>query len=313
MSLVHPCSGRFDSQVPQRGRPAFTLIELLVVIAIIAILIALLLPAVQQAREAARRSQCRNSLKQFGLAMHNYHDVHNTFPVGCVLPGSPRGWTWTTFLLPYVDQAPLYNQLSPNGGNVPAATEGTPIMTRLPVFRCASNPGTENDLNVNYGGYPTSNYVINHMIGNETTNSANFAASRRIGEITDGTSNTLMFGERVLLDSPGFRSVGAIWGSRQSGTSSSYSFVARLPINTPFTGTATGSGFTGDSTFTRWAVNSMHAGGAHFTMCDGSVRFISENIESNPSPGTTFATWATGNFLYQNLYNINDGNPIGEF
>ena len=94
----------------------FTLIELLVVIAIIAILIALLLPAVQQAREAARRSQCKNNMKQIGLALHNYHDVYNTFPPGYVgqtdvsiLAGYGL-WSWSALILPYIDQAPLYNQ-----------------------------------------------------------------------------------------------------------------------------------------------------------------------------------------------------------
>src|SRR6056297_1010615 len=92
----------------QRG---FTLIELLVVIAIIAVLVALLLPAVQQAREAARRSACKNNLKQWGLAFHNYHDTYNTLPIGG--NGQMPGWGVSFYpgLLPFVDQAPLYNQL----------------------------------------------------------------------------------------------------------------------------------------------------------------------------------------------------------
>lgn len=96
----------------------FTLIELLVVIAIIAVLIALLLPAVQQAREAARRTQCRNNLKQIGLAMHNYHDIYNRFPglltFGNVINGSAYtyGWNWGALILPQIDQAPLYNLIS---------------------------------------------------------------------------------------------------------------------------------------------------------------------------------------------------------
>ncbi|MSR60627.1 MAG: DUF1559 domain-containing protein [Planctomycetaceae bacterium] len=94
-------------------RHGFTLIELLVVIAIIAILIALLLPAVQQAREAARRTQCKNNLKQFGLAMHNYHDVHNMFPINSYGYSGPvsKGST-LIHLLPYIDQAPTYNKIN---------------------------------------------------------------------------------------------------------------------------------------------------------------------------------------------------------
>ncbi len=115
----------------QFKRTGFTLIELLVVIAIIAILIALLLPAVQQAREAARRSQCKNNLKQIGLAMHNYHEIYQTFPPGIVSVTNAAGpcvsngnntWGWGTYLLPQMDQAPMFQQLAPNGCQLPAAT-----------------------------------------------------------------------------------------------------------------------------------------------------------------------------------------------
>ena len=99
----------------RRRKPysGFTLIELLVVIAIIAILIALLLPAVQQAREAARRTQCRNNLKQIGLALHNYHDVFLSFPIGNLYAGTQtsNGWSWIAFILPYMDLANDYEQL----------------------------------------------------------------------------------------------------------------------------------------------------------------------------------------------------------
>lgn len=98
-------------------RRAFTLIELLVVIAIIAVLIALLLPAVQQAREAARRTQCKNNLKQMGLALHNYHDVFNMFPPGVIATGGGWGMSWYMRILPYVDQAPVFNKLTFSGGN----------------------------------------------------------------------------------------------------------------------------------------------------------------------------------------------------
>ena len=107
--------------MPRRNAVArgFTLVELLVVIAIIAVLIALLLPAVQQAREAARRTQCKNNLKQIGLALHNYHDNYNALPPGWigVTNGGPdiyglNGWGWASRILPQIDQSPLYNQLN---------------------------------------------------------------------------------------------------------------------------------------------------------------------------------------------------------
>jgi prepilin-type N-terminal cleavage/methylation domain-containing protein len=136
------------SQVPVRRR-GFTLIELLVVIAIIAILIALLLPAVQQAREAARRTQCRNNMKQMGLALHNYHDSFNTFPFGWMAGNDLNVSAWGIMILPYLDQAPLYNQWD---SSVPAFNEAAAlfqppasvqqnldvIATVLPVYMCPS-------------------------------------------------------------------------------------------------------------------------------------------------------------------------------
>jgi len=145
----HDASHRFR-------RTAFTLIELLVVIAIIAVLIALLLPAVQQAREAARRAQCKNNLKQLGLALHNYHDITtNTFPsgyIGATLSGTGfSGWGWTTMILPQLDQANLYNKFTaltttPNFSSgllslsTTPATTGT-IETPLTALRCPTDVG----------------------------------------------------------------------------------------------------------------------------------------------------------------------------
>lgn len=125
----------------------FTLIELLVVIAIIAILIALLLPAVQQAREAARRTQCRNHLKQIGLALHNYHDVFDAFPHAFILGITTSGanitglsycQSWASAILPYMDQAPLYNSLNSSRGTAGAPTAIT--STVIPAFLCPSTP-----------------------------------------------------------------------------------------------------------------------------------------------------------------------------
>lgn len=127
----------------------FTLIELLVVIAIIAILIALLLPAVQQAREAARRSTCKNNMKQIGLAFHNYHDSYGCFAPAYILDTSNfNAHSWGAMILPYLDQAPLYNQFnfnapffSPNSSLGHTYDNTTPSRTQVPVFNCPSTPG----------------------------------------------------------------------------------------------------------------------------------------------------------------------------
>ncbi len=310
----------------QFKRTGFTLIELLVVIAIIAILIALLLPAVQQAREAARRSQCKNNLKQIGLAMHNYHETYQTFPPGivnatnaagpCVTTGN-NTWGWGTYLLPQMDQAPLFQQLAPNGCQLPGATSVFPssgsalLQTSLPAFVCPSDTG--DPVNPYYGNYTKSNYVISEDVGNVNT-------SVQVRDILDGTSNTLMFGERTLRQNPqGKRQSGAIVWGRHSNSDASFKFRVAWPINTPNPTTSTTSPGSGDGGCARHAVASEHVGGAQFLMCDGSVRFISENISHNPIAETTTTctamntSMAGSGFTYQNLFYIADGNPVGDF
>ncbi|MFG0335767.1 MAG: DUF1559 domain-containing protein [Maioricimonas sp. JB049] len=314
------------------ARSGFTLIELLVVIAIIAILIALLLPAVQQAREAARRSTCKNNLKQFGLAMHNYHDTHGVFPIGFVgRPGSGwqcsqmsngdpppdndyNSWGWGTYILPFIDQAPLYNALQPDGCRMPnsdALFNGEMLLRQtLPVYTCPSDVGPAT--NPFFHNYSKSNYVVNEQFSNTNT-------SVRMRDVLDGTSNTLLIAERRLRPDPaGQRFGGAmIWG-RANTSDASNKLRVNFPINTP-TATTSNSGFSGDSGCTRHGASSTHVGGAHFLMADGAVRFISENIAHNPAAGSTSTclgmnvNMAGQGFVYQNLFFMADGYPVGEF
>ena len=287
------------------NRRAFTLIELLVVIAIIAVLIALLLPAVQQAREAARRSQCKNNLKQLGLALHNYHDTLNAFPPAWAgSTASTNYYGWSVYILPHLDQAPLYNTLNPNGAAMPAAAGN--LILPLAAYMCPSDTGEV--VNSAYSGYGKNNYPINRMISTQNV-------VVRIRDITDGTSNTILVGERArVYATNGLKSPGAIWpGFAGTISTASVHGWACFPINTSWTGLAsdyTSTGGGNDPTYTRYTWSSLHKGGAQFLMCDGAVKFLSENIDSGVNP-TCVAP--TGNRVYQNLCNYNDGNVIGDY
>ena len=165
------CPGFFVRCCMVVRKRGFTLIELLVVIAIIAILIALLLPAVQQAREAARRTQCKNNLKQIGLALHNYHDTHSTLPSGSIVllnaagtTYNGHGWTWHASILPYIEYANMYSAIQgPNDGGLGAELGGTTDTkqmlagaTVMSIFWCPSQPDVTQG--VQKGGYSPSNY-----------------------------------------------------------------------------------------------------------------------------------------------------------
>ncbi|MCA9004788.1 MAG: DUF1559 domain-containing protein [Planctomycetaceae bacterium] len=312
----------------------FTLIELLVVIAIIAILIALLLPAVQQAREAARRSTCKNALKQVGLALHNYHDSHRTFPPGAVWYGNGSapadgrnanwGTTWVVQVLPFMDQAPLYNQynMSLNARSANASSGTSVLRAKIPVLRCPSQTGVDRALlTQDFTGFSRITYAGSVGAGT-SLNIADFNSNRRgifspiaqngakIRDISDGTSNAIMLGEIVVgtatSDDKGAWGwcTGALFSGRNSngiltpnttkvtdGTpyaannSSDQNFNRRN--NPDITGSGAGQG-----------LRSFHVGGAHVTLADGSVRFISENVDQN---------------TYLNLLSIDDGNVLGEY
>src|SRR5262245_49685061 len=202
----------------RRRCTGFTLIELLVVIAIIAILIALLLPAVQQAREAARRTECKNHLKQIGIALHNYHDTFRIFPPGEV--GSslwPQGddsqWGWAVMILPYIDQAPLYNLLSPGTNSLRQALNNATLLkalqTPIPYYLCPTDPSNQlnTDRRLGQANGPnalvaTGSFIANHGVCAWAQGSGRLPGmfahndGARIRDITDGTTNTFMVGER---------------------------------------------------------------------------------------------------------------------
>tara|TARA_R110002095_G_scaffold198989_2_gene178646 strand:- start:577 stop:1443 length:867 start_codon:yes stop_codon:yes gene_type:complete len=282
-------------------RRAFTLIELLVVIAIIAILIALLLPAVQQAREAARRSSCKNNFKQIGLALHNYHDTMRIFPPGYCRAGSTTDNNfigWGTFILPYIDQANLYNQIQTKGGfdkswfDPAFSTIGTvEAKTILPAYICPSDP--MGGINTDLSSYGKSNYLL---VGSKYPASTPIIAfgrnsAVRIRDFTDGVSNTMLGGERTTQGS----NSGGIWiGS--TGPSAGYKIHGAPEFLSEST-TLRSTQING-TVDVNYGFSSSHVGGAHFLLGDGRVVFLSENIDKT---------------TYDHLASINDGNVLGEF
>ncbi|MCR9291555.1 MAG: DUF1559 domain-containing protein [bacterium] len=334
---------------PRGSRAGFTLVELLVVIAIIGILVGLLLPAVQAAREAARRMSCQNNLKQLGLAIHNYHDTHKSFPGNTAsMPGSTRiGASWLVQILPQLEQSAAYNQtawvdtdfedrLGPNRNWLVMS------QARVPVFHCPSSPLPVTRVQEStsetqaIGGPPSYEVQIPDYVGNlgywriqpapggpgRRFDAGNNCwtgygwmqnagvitifnqkyTGNKIAALTDGTSNTIAIGENAnymvdirdgsRMDSRSGRGHGGMWAAGLSHWNTVDSFnggggytrnltVCRAPINFA---RWNNNGTFYNSTGLHAGYHSAHVGGAQFVFGDGSVRFISENIDF----GTTF-------------------------
>ena len=306
-------------------RKAFTLIELLVVIAIIAILIGLLLPAVQKVREAAARSKCQNNLKQIGLALHAYGDANRSLPPGAVNGGANNeSWGWSAFILPYLEQGALHQQLNVattalhlQGGN---ATIQNLCKTSLPGYLCPSDDDPAPLLTRSFTGnsFPAGYQVAkaNYLAvagggdhGRVNNTGVLFLASNlSLTTIPDGTSNTLLVGERTTRCGAG------TWvgnrnpaGNGVVGTNYTLGRVS-VPLNSPLIGNGgCDEGF-----------GSRHTGGANFLAGDGSVRFLRDSIGFNngncwagadPTVACTETDYP-GVGVYQRLGTRNAGQPV---
>lgn len=294
----------------------FTIIELLVSIAVMAALIALLLPAVQQAREAARRAQCRNNLKQIGLALHNYESTHGVFPISYgagLYNDTNRGASWMPRVLPYLDQVPLYSKVQ-WGEPLTQPDNDAVAKTVVAVFLCPSDvhgngvmPNRRNTskpravtnykacLGSNWEWGPFSPSVSSAGRNANQTNGLELCngflcrggdlppGTTRMADITDGTSATFAAGEAV----PGWT-----WHTWWYGVNASTATCA-VPLNhwrKPETSLA--------DWFENYSFASRHVGGGHFLMVDGSVRFVSENVSQS---------------TYRNAATIQGAEVIGEF
>ncbi len=311
-----------NNGVDRRGaylKSAFTLVELLVVIAIIGILVALLLPAIQAARESARRAQCDNNLKQIGLALQNHHGTYGCFPPGQAAKDDDS-YGLGSFLLPFMEENVLYDQIVQRAttstetfdhtGHIeaPKCTEfdkfgvtikpGEMGKVKIATFRC---PTAEiDDFNsANYGTWTYAGCVGRDGEVDDRDMGGVFLRrlvkpARRIKDITDGTSKTFAFGEVRVADGvnkPLDNSDKSypLWVGNPQVTSDWYSILRAASPTSPL------NNISSSNSLRRTSFGSQHSGGAKFNFCDGSVRFITEDIDVN---------------LYQDLGDRRDGDAV---
>jgi prepilin-type N-terminal cleavage/methylation domain-containing protein len=331
-----------------KGRAGFTLVELLVVIAIIGILVALLLPAVQAAREAARRMQCSNNLKQIGLALHNYHDTYKTLAPGYLVKRNPanlsqcfqneNSWAWGALILPFMEQSPLHEQLEV--GNVSlfnAMSNATKLATmtqQIASYRCPSDTGpavnTANRKKFspwNSGSglrMATSNYVGNNTSwdlrwdGHIARTRGVFVQDEgvKFRDILDGTSNVIMAGERrwrIKRDTGALQTIEAavIFGTTHNSGGCTEGVNNRLAATLAMGRTKINRVKNVSNGRNRWGYSSNHPGGAMFVMSDASVQFIAETINGDFDANDYLANNGFGTLTtWEGLLAREDGEPV---
>ena len=311
----------------------FTLVELLVVIAIIGILVGLLLPAVQAAREAARRMQCGNNLKQIGLALHNYESTHKRFPPGGVTPGgccgTPSAGNWSLFLLPYIEQTNLYNRYDfrvwndsdPGRSGLNGGVNAPILLTPIPTYACPSDvgaglieqPASGNGSNKQYmtssyravsgAGYRgiawmdsnqthawhTQNRGVLFTVGGShygltaTGGAAHGQASTKMGQITDGTSNTIVVGEYHTPNTPRRRT---FWGYTYTSYNQSTITVGQPRALLADYARCFAIGGNGGDNPCKRGFGSLHTGVIQWAFADGSVRPVGTTVDIGVEPAS---------------------------
>jgi len=304
-----------------RNRHGFTLIELLVVIAIIGVLVALLLPAVQAAREAARRAQCVNNLKQIALGLYNYQDVHGAFPMASYLQPtySNPNWTtngnaWTVGLLPFIEQQPLYNGYN-TGLNYGNMAQLTAFATGINTFWCPSDwtvstaaimpastpffsweaanyPGSVRVQFCSYAASTGSWFAQDLSSATSPIDASNngmvfFQSCRGLADILDGTSNTILLGER----GHGLLALAERLTWHWQFAPTRVLFTAEWPPNPQRVlkdlSVSVGNILNSNPSIVLLSASSFHPGGCNFAFVDGSVHFIQNSVDCWPiDPGT---------------------------